>query len=231
MTAVALTLGSLLGGVTIPRVLAGHTADDVTIPIVAAWGGSGTAVQVTYQIKASGAVPQDVVDTVQDAIGNWNAAIDEREAGWDFDLVPFVGSKPAKANIVINVKKGGGAVQGLALAKSDRVTGLITSCQVTVSGAFAFIVDLNQVLITAWQELGHCLGLGHADQPEDPMCSGSAGGEACANEVPTDNTVWHCDADAFVSGHHWLTASPNVANTAHHPSTVGITEETCAGSG
>ena len=155
---VLLGLTSLLlsGGIA----LALHDVN--TLDISRPWGGADQTavsptprVEVTYVIKASGNIPADTVDAVEDAITAWNAKIDDREGGnWVFDLVPLAESSSSsssaaaelillghnikappdhgggggggggddgdkKADIEIQIKKGGGVIAGSAQSSFD----------------------------------------------------------------------------------------------------------------
>jgi hypothetical protein len=199
-----------------------------TLDLGPPWGGADqdsanpNRVEVTYEIKASGSVPTEAVAAVQTGIDAWNSAIDGREAGWDFDLLPYGSgglnslsgsppyashkpghNPPGKGNgngdepdITVQIKKGGGRIAGSAQRTMDS-NGFVVKVKIQISGS-AFGLQNDPITITevTMHELGHALGLGHHSNEADLMgrTVGYEGGGPSA-----------CDLDGFVKVHEWLT--------------------------
>ncbi len=241
---VLLGLTSLLlsGGIA----LALHDVN--TLDISRPWGGADQTavsptprVEVTYVIKASGNIPADTVDAVEDAITAWNAKIDDREGGnWVFDLVPLAESSSSsssssaaaelillghnikappdhggggggddgdkKADIEIQIKKGGGVIAGSAQSSFD-ADGFRVHVKIQISSSSFGIGNSDAVVEEiAMHELGHALSLGHHGDENDLMgrTVGFVGDGPSA-----------CDLDGFETSHHWLVEGATVPHLNH----------------
>ncbi len=225
-----------------------------TLPITAPWGAANLVssdldppeVVVTYEVKASGNVPQSAVDAVNRGITAWNAAIESREGGWDFDLVPFVSTSAApsgarsplfshagqhgnppgqggggggggddtgngKADIQIQIKKGGGLIAGLTRSTID-ADGFRVGASIQISGSFVGIgSDPATIQEITMHELGHALSLGHMIGNEDDLMGPT---------LPSDGVISPCDLDGFEEAHHWLTLDSVTVPHLNHVSSV-----------
>ena len=160
--------------------------EPVTIPL---WGPTWAKSEVTVSVDAGRGVSDAAVHQVRRAIADWQHAIDSRTGRFAFTEV--VGD----ADVVVKVKKGGGMVQGQALCKSDG--GFFIDCKVNVSGkAFGSDNPDDTVLSIAIQELGHSLGLLHADNPDDVMYG--------TLRNPPNTLISECDLDAWEAVMDWL---------------------------
>jgi hypothetical protein len=199
-----------------------------TLVLGPAWGEAdrtdANRVEVTYTIKAGRSVPIEAVAAVEAGIDAWNDAIDNLEAGWDFDLVPYVnggttslsGGPPSgshrpehnppgrgggggngdEPDITIQLKKGGGVIAGSAQRTLDN-NGYVIKVKLQISGsAFGLQNDAATITEVTMHELGHALGLGHHSNQDDLMGTtvGYEGGGPSA-----------CDLAGFVLVHEWLT--------------------------
>lgn len=169
-----------------------------TIPLLGfAWDHTN----ITYSISAGKRVDPTAVQAAHDAIAAWNSAIDSGSKS-DFTLVPAV--EGSKADIRISLKVGTGVVLGSAqtFTNSD---GSAKYSKVTLSGkAFGDPLAHDAVQTIAIQEIGHALGLGHSDDPTDPMY-GTYNGVKLAPSA--------CDVEAFDAVHEWYPG-------AFHPPTA-----------
>lgn len=217
-----LVTASVLGAVGVAYAASG------TLQLAPPWGGAdfmapadgGPGIQLTYQIKASKSVPSSAVAAVEAGIATWNAAINDEESGWFFDLVPFGGSgttsmghkgghnPPGKGggkggkgggeepDITIQVKKGGGVIAGSAQRTFD-ANGFVVKVKIQISGsAFGLQNDPATIMEVTMHEVGHALGLGHHSNQNDLMGTtvGYEGGGPSA-----------CDMAGFLLVHEWLT--------------------------
>jgi predicted Zn-dependent protease len=145
------------------------------------------------------------VQATQDAIAAWNAAIDSgSKAG--FTLVPA--APGAKADVRISLKVGTGVVLGSAQTFTNP-DGSAKYSKVTLSGkAFDDPLGHDAVQTIAIREIGHALGLGHSDDPTDPMYGTYNG----VKQSPSA-----CDVTAFDAVHEWY------PEEFHPPTTTSVT--------
>lgn len=192
ISAIALGL-SLVGfkGLVLAHHYVPATVEPVTIPL---WGPTWDHSPVTVSVDAGRGVTQAAIDQVWQAIDDWNHAIATNGgAPLSFLVPPFEGEK---AEIIIKVKSGGGMVQGQALAKTDNL-GFFIDCKVNVSGkAFGANNPDDMVRSIALQEIGHCLGLLHADNSDDVMFG--------ALQDPPNTQISFCDLDGWAEVMAWL---------------------------
>lgn len=200
--AVLALVGALL---VLPQPAAGYdlaVIEPVTIPL---WGPTWNHSPVTIRVDVSSGVSQAAVDEVLGAIGDWNQAIATRGGPVAFlYLVP----SGAAAEIIVRPKTGGGSVQGQALCQSD-ANGFFTACKVNVSGkAFGQSSPGGTVRSIALQEIGHALGLLHADNKADVMYG--------TLQSSPNTQISECDVDGWAAVMAWLLEPP----ADPHPPTV-----------
>lgn len=204
----------LLGVFLLPAsiAMAGHGAPastyelgpalDQTIPL---WGPTWGKSEVTVIIKANGGVSQAAIDKIVQSVDDSNAAIHKKFG----DATPFYLNliTDGKADITIRPKGGGGQIAGTAQQSSEG--GIFTGCKISISGkAFGESNDDDIILSIALQELWHCLGLLHSNNPLD-MMYGTL--QATPNIV-----ISECDVQAFELVMHWLLDSDDAPNTSVH---------------
>lgn len=144
--------------------LAGHGPAH-QLEVCCAWNSSLEDGKLTYRISGGDVTVQGAV---RGAIEDWDVALN----GLVLDEV--VGNTPR--DIDVRFKRGGGTTQGLALRSFDRA-GFVRSVKVTISGAaFGAANNLATIAEIARHEVGHALGVGHAnfDDLMDPTVGGSA---------------------------------------------------------
>jgi hypothetical protein len=146
-------------------------------------GVGWTQATVTYEINAARNVDPAAVGAVINAINDWNAAV-ASIAGAP-TLVALTGS--GKPNVTIQIKGGGGTTLGKTSVRPvSPFSCAIGSARVLLSGkAFGQALSVAGAGNIARHELGHVLGLGHSDDPNDLMYFQADAGEVFGDtEVP-----------------------------------------------
>jgi hypothetical protein len=192
LSVLAVVAGSLFfGGIA--------SADSGQLPICCAWNSSLADGDLTYMISAKDAIAEA---TVRAAVEEWEAAVPGL-------TLTEVSGKRSEADIHLNFKKGGGVPAGSALRSFDR-NGFVKSVKITISGmAFGDPNTQDTIGEIVRHEVGHALGLGHADFPDlmDP-------------EVGGPSSISDCDVEGVLAAQHW--ALVDGASTPHQPHVTEI---------
>jgi matrixin len=171
-------------------------ADGDSIGICCAWNenklGDG---DLTYKINGGDEAARQAV---RDAIEEWDAAV----SGLTLTEV----SGKIKPDIDVKFKKGGGVIAGQALRHSDG-NGFIDSVRLMISGsAFGAPNNVDTVEQITKHEMGHSLGLGHANFDGDLMSTTVQSGTG---------TISSCDVQGVSEANHWKLVDGS--DEAHHP--------------
>ncbi|MFY3741141.1 MAG: putative Zn-dependent protease [Candidatus Nitrosomirales archaeon] len=192
--------GSIIAvlALSIPSVLAPVFATHNTIPLN---GFAWSHTTITYSISAQKNVDPIAVQAVRDAMAAWNTAIDSGAKG-AFQLV----EAPAgtDGDIRITLKQGGGGVVG-STQTSTNPDGSVKYSKISITGKFGH--DVTQTV--AVHETGHALGLGHSNDPFDPMYG--------FQNRPDKLNPSACDVTAFDAVHEWY------PGTFHPPTVSSVT--------
>jgi predicted Zn-dependent protease len=169
---------------------AGSSAECATVELMG-YGWSKPA--VTVAIKTAGAVTEEAVEDVLTAINEWKTILDDV----DGPLLVFV-SDIRDADIVIQLKVGGGPVLGYTLVKATKVYScILEKASIHISGkAFGSRLSDAGIRNVARHEIGHALGIGHSDNGDDTMFFALQTSQAWGDtDKPiTDNDVAALDA-------------------------------------
>ena len=156
---------------------------------------------ITVKINYNKSIAQAVILEVGGAVDDWNAAIDTAIDPQEDSLTVFnlTTVNKGKADIVISLRKGSPAVTGVIGQTILNINkdGSIRSVHILISGA-ALGNDFSATMVgnIVRHELGHALGLGHADVSGDLMYPYLLTPET---EIPISSL----DILAFATAHDW----------------------------
>jgi len=127
--------------------------EENSIQICCAWGEKLTDGSLTYKISGS---DSDIVQAVRTAIEDWDYKI----IGLELDEI---NKKKKEADIEVSFEKDGEEIAGQTVNNFNGF-GLIDNAEMTISkNAFGRDFDTKTIEQIAKHEMGHALGLGHAN--------------------------------------------------------------------
>ena len=130
-----------------------------------------------------------------------------------------------KADIQIQLKKGGGAIAGLTRSTID-ADGFRVGASIQISGSLLGTgSDPETITEITMHELGHGLSaLGHHSNENDLMGQrvGHVDGTSIVPDLPADpaEAISECDLKTFEVAHHWLTMDDGSAPHLNHDMVV-----------
>lgn len=144
-----------------------------SIDLLAPWGTAayaGGKITVTYTLGASSGVPVSARTAVLNAISSWNSCFGGGlRCGGISPKSKFSFSATSGSPLLsITIKKGGGVVAGST--KLSYSGGFISAARLQVSASsFGSPNTIETIKEIALHELGHVVGLGHSNVPNDLM--------------------------------------------------------------
>jgi predicted Zn-dependent protease len=159
--------------------------------------------ELTVLVKAGRGVSDSARDDVIKAIGDWNEKICPEGPDGTTPCLKLLDSGKS-ADVVIQMKVGGGTVLGQTLPKtSSPFTCYLKGASIQLSGkAFGQSFSNAGTRNVARHELGHVFGLGHNSDPNDLMYATADSADIYGN---TDEPISQCDVD----GLHAIYSAPS----------------------
>ena len=181
-------------------------ANPDSIPICCAWNGNLVHGTLTYTISSGDATVQSWINT---GVQAWPGAVNaDHSVKHNLVLSPASGRT---GDIDIRFKNGGGNIQGTTSWSFDSA-GFISHARISISGK-AFGTPNGEQLVEqiTKHEMGHALGLEHADFNGDLMST------TLTNGSPNIST---CDVNGVVIAQHWYLVDGSTAPAAPPQQTV-----------
>ena len=186
------------------------------VSICCAWGEELADEELTFMIREDDddSNNQDSVST-QNSDSNIikNEAVYDAIEEWDLRIEGLIFREVQSrydADIEISFREGESDVAGLTRNFFDRY-GLITKSVVTISDrGFPFAFNNDQIEQIAKHEIGHVLGLGHANFDDSLMAT---------RPHPGSGTISDCEIQAVYEANHWKLRNQGSGTNNHiyHP--------------
>ena len=159
-----------------------------SIMICCSWGDKLADGKITYTFQ--GKADSELKQAVRDGIKEW----DDKIASLQFVEISGTDKQEQHPDIQLKFRKDGDEIAGITITNFNRF-GFIDNNLITISkGAFGNTFDSKTIEIVTKHEIGHALGLGHANFDSNLMAIMITEGA---------ETISTCELEGVLQANHW----------------------------